>query len=385
LAPRLRPWAKKVHEYFAQLSAKIQETLQGINTVHACGLEENEKNLFTTQLSSYVKTRWQLFCRSLIVGTIIPSLLYFPLYGVLIWIGANEVMHNRLSIGGFMSFFTLFMIATAPVRGLSYLVSTFQPTMASIERLYEFYQYKPPQVRKTYQSLPAEIESISFEGVSFSYHNQKPILENIHLKIMRSKTIALVGDSGSGKTTIVNLLLGFLKPYAGVIRINNNIDLDEVKLEEWLKIIGLIEQDTFIFNRSIYENIKIARLDASKEEIEEAAKKAGLYEFIMSLPQGFQTMVGERGFAISGGERQRIAIARLFLKSPPIIIMDEPTSALDMDTEEKIMKELKILSEGRAVLITTHRHSLLKIADFIYEIKDGEIFDFKEISGTKGV
>lgn len=138
----------------------------------------------------------------------------------------------------------------------------------------------------------------------------------------------------------------------------------------------MMEQDTFIFNRSIYENIQIARLDASKEEIEDAARKAGLLEFIMTLPKGFQTVVGERGFSISGGERQRIAIARIFLKSPQIIIMDEPTSALDKVTEDKIMMELKKLSENKTVLITTHRHSLLKMADLVYEIKNGKICNF---------
>lgn len=378
ITPRIRPWAEKVQECYAQLGARIQETLQGINTIRALGLEEKEKKLFTSQLYSYLKVQWNFLWRHKIFGSGIPTLLYFPFLGLLIWLGITEVMHNNLSVGGFMSFILLFMTATTPLRGLSVLVSGLQPTLASIERLYEFHQYKPPPVRKIYSSLPANIECIHFEGVSFSYDNQKPILNNIDLKIPGSKVVALIGHSGSGKTTLVNLLLGFLKPNAGAIKINDNIELNNIKLEDWLRLIGLMEQDTFVFNRTIYENIQIARLDATEEEIEEATKKAGLYEFIMSLPHGFQTTVGERGFSISGGERQRIAIARIFLKSPPIIIMDEPTSALDIATEDKILKELKKLSENRTVLLVTHRHSLLKMADFVYVIKNGQIYNSQE-------
>jgi len=384
IAPRLRPLAQKVQEHYAQLSAKIQETLQGVNIIRAFGIERNEEKLFISQLSSYLSAQWRFLFRNLLFGSGIPTFLYFPILGLLVWLGTNEVMHDRLSIGGFMSFILLFMTATTPLRGLSVLVSSLQPTIASIERLYELYQYTPFPIRTTYRSLPAEIKCISFNGVNFSYDNQKPILQNINLKIPRSKIVALVGHSGSGKTTVINLLLGFLKPTSGVIKIDN-IDLSEVKLEEWLGLIGLIEQDTFVFNRSIFANIQIARLDASKEKVEEAAKKAGLYEFIMSLPDGFQTIVGERGFSISGGERQRIAIARIFLKSPPIIIMDEPTSALDKETEGKIMKELKNLSENRTVFITTHRTSLLKMAHFVYEIRDGTIFNLKECNTSDAV
>ncbi len=376
IAPRLRPWAKKIQEYYAQLGARIQETLQGINIIHAFGLEENEKKVFASQLYLYLKVQWHFSWRNIIFGSSIPTLLYFPILGVLIWIGINEVMRNSLSVGGFMSFILLFMTATTPLRGLSVLVSGLQPAIASIERLYEFRQYKPSPIKKIYSPLPTNIEYICFERVKFSYDNHKPILNNIHLKIPRSKIVALMGYSGSGKTTLVNLLLGFLKPESGVIRINN-VDLNDVKLEEWLRMIGLMEQDTYIFNRSIYENIQIARLDATEEEIKEATRKAGLYEFIVALPSGFQTVVGERGFSLSGGERQRIAIARIFLKSPPIIIMDEPTSALDRSTEDKILKELKKLAENRTVLITTHRHSLLRMADYVYKIKNGEICNSK--------
>lgn len=376
IAPRIRPWAKKVQESYAQLGARVQETLQGINTIRTFSLENNEKALFASQLYSYLKVQWDYFLRHIIFGSGIPLLLYLPILGLLIWLGINEVMHNSLSVGGFMSFVLLFMMnASAPLRGLSVLASTIQPAVASIERLYEFQQYKSPSVRKKFTQLPTNIECIYFEGIKFSYDDEKYILNDVYLKIPRSKIVAVIGHSGSGKTTLVNLLLGFIKPLEGVIRINNT-DLNDIKLEEWLKIIGMMEQDTFIFNRSIYENIRIARLDASKEEIEDAARKAGLLEFIMTLPKGFQTVVGERGFSISGGERQRIAIARIFLKSPEIIIMDEPTSALDKVTEEKIMMELKKLSENKTVLITTHRHSLLEMADFVYEIKNGRIFNF---------
>lgn len=375
IAPCLRPLAEKMKENYALLSAKIQETLQGVITIRAFGSEEYEKKLFVFQLASYLNSKLRFFYRNLLLGSGIPLLIYFPILGILVWLGINDVMRDSLSIGGFMSFILLFMFATTPLRGLSVVVSSLQPITASIGRLYEFYQYKPPTLQKKYQPMPENIECISFEEVSISYDIKKPILKNISLKIPRSKVVALVGHSGSGKTTVVNLLLGFLKPNTGRIKINNT-ELNDVRLEDWLKSIGLIEQDTFLFNRSIIENIRIARLDVTKEKIEDAAKKAGLYEFIMSLPNGFQTIVGERGFSISGGERQRIAIARVFLKSPPIIVMDEPTSALDLATEEKIIKELKSLSENRTVLVTTHRTSLLKMADFVYEIKEGEILNF---------
>jgi ABC-type bacteriocin/lantibiotic exporter with double-glycine peptidase domain len=372
LGPKLRPWAQKVQENFARLSAKIQESLQAITTIRILNLKKNEQKNFNSQLSFYLNARWRYFCRNLFITSSIPSLLQLPLFGLLIWLGANEVLHNRFTIGGYVSFFFLFLNLMTPISAIAQINGILQPTVSAIDRLYEFYNYKPPTVKRKYIPMPKKIECISFDAINFSYDTRRAVLKNFHLIIPNSQIVAIIGQSGVGKTTLISLLLGLLMPSAGTIRIND-VNLTDIDLEEWRKALGLIEQDTFIFNRSIYENIQIARLETSREEIETAAAKAGLHEFILSLPQGYQTIVGERGFAISGGERQRIAIARIFLKSPSVIIMDEPTSALDISTEQRIMKELKALSKNRTVLLTTHRPSLLKMADIIYKLESGKI------------
>ena len=213
---------------------------------------------------------------------------------------------------------------------------------------------------------------ITFEGVEFSYNEEKDVLNGVSLDIKAGQKVALVGPSGGGKTTICHLIPAFYKLTAGTIRIDG-VDIHDITMESLRANIGIVQQDVFLFNGTIRENILYGRPDATQAEIEEAAARANIHDYIMTLPNGYDTEIGERGVRLSGGQKQRLSIARVFLKNPSILILDEATSALDNTTEILIQQALDALCKGRTTLVVAHRLSTIKNADEIVVIANGKI------------
>ena len=231
---------------------------------------------------------------------------------------------------------------------------------------------EPERDKEGARTLERVEGSIRFENVSCDYGTGRDVLHGINLNIEKGRTFALVGPSGGGKTTICHLIPNFYKPSNGRIYIDG-IDIEDVTLDSLRKSIGIVQQDVYLFNASVRENILYGRPDATEDEIVEAAKRANIHDYIMNMPDGYDTEIGERGVRLSGGQKQRLSIARVFLKNPPILILDEATSALDNTTEILIQSALDELCRGRTTIVVAHRLSTIKNADEIAVISDGVI------------
>jgi len=227
----------------------------------------------------------------------------------------------------------------------------------------------PQRNGKTIRRLEGDVV---FDSVSFSYPESDPVLRDVNLHIQRGTITAIVGQSGAGKSTILDLLNGFYQNYSGRILADGN-ELRSIDLLSWRKLLGFVSQDAFIFNTTVWENILLGNPDATKEQVVEAAQKAGAYSFIQNLPGGFGTILGDRGMAISGGERQRIAIARALVREPDFLIFDEATSSLDTESEQAILKAVEQMRGDKTILMITHRLSTIKNADVIYGLEDARV------------
>jgi subfamily B ATP-binding cassette protein MsbA len=306
------------------------------------------------------------------------------------WFGASEIQNGRMTIGDYVVFMTYTLTLTGTTGSIFYAYTSIQPTLASLDRLVEMFKIVPEYDRDQKGKLliiPDKIYGeIKYENVSFSYEVNKPVLTDICFTARQGETIALVGPSGAGKTTLVNLMLKFYSPQNGRIFLDGKDlkDIDPV----WLRRqISIVSQDIFLFDDTIENNIKYGRPSASHEEVIEAAKMARIHGDIMQMPNGYDTKVGERGMKLSTGQRQRVSIARAFLKNSPILIFDEPTSALDVETEQAIKESLKELVEGKTTFIISHRMTMVDVADRILVVSEGKIVQdgtHKVLSGIEG-
>ena len=263
-----------------------------------------------------------------------------------------------------------------PIKRLTDFAQQLQDGMTGFERFIEIMDIEPDIVDSENAKDIEDIKgNIEFKNVSFSYNNDEDtVLSNLNLEIDAGKTVALVGPSGAGKTTLCHLIPRFYELKEGEILLDG-IDIKDIKLQSLRKNIGLVQQDVFLFTGTVKDNIAYGNPLASDEEIIEAAKKASIHDFIMELPDGYETYVGEKGVKLSGGQKQRISIARLFLKNPPILILDEATSALDNETEIMIQQSLEKLSHGRTTLVIAHRLSTIKNADEILVLTNDGIVE----------
>jgi len=260
-----------------------------------------------------------------------------------------------------------------PIEKINAIVESYPQGFAGFKRFVELMDTAPDVAdAPDAVELKEFREDIVYDGVSFSYEGERQILRDIHLVIRKGETVAFVGPSGAGKTTICSLLPRFYDVDSGEIRIDG-IDIRRYTQESLRKQIGIVQQDVFLFNGTIRENIMYGKLDATEEEVWEAARRAKLEEMILAQPDGLDTVIGERGVKLSGGQKQRLAIARMFLKNPPILILDEATSALDTETEQAIQQSLAELSEGRTTLVIAHRLATIKDADRIVVVTEDGI------------
>ncbi|MDE1566755.1 ABC transporter ATP-binding protein [Aquabacter sp. P-9] len=345
-------------------NARIEENVGGIRVVQAFANEDHERQLFAADNGLYRTTK--LAAYKLMAGNLALSYLGMRLTQVVVMLaGTWFVIRGDLSNGGFVSFLLLVGVFFRPLEKIAAVVEIYPKGIAGFRSYLDFLATRPDVAdRPGARPLGPVRGEIRYEDVSFGYTPGKSVLNHLSVHIQAGETVAFVGPSGAGKTTLCSLLPRFYEPTSGRITIDG-ADVRDVTLASLRRSIGIVQQDVFLFAGTIRENIAYGRLDADEADIREAARKARLDEMIASLPAGLDTIIGERGVKLSGGQKQRLAIARMFLKDPPILILDEATSALDSETEFEIQKALAALSEGRTTLVIAHRLSTVRNADRI--------------------
>ncbi|MGK9236517.1 ABC transporter ATP-binding protein/permease [Inquilinus limosus] len=345
-------------------NVRIEENVGGIRVVQAFANEEHERRLFAQDNQNYRRTKLDAY-RIMAASTSLSYLSMRLIQMVVMIAGAYFVLTGRLSEGGFVGFLLLVNVFFRPIDKINSVIETYPKGIAGFRRYTELLDTEPDIVdRPGAADVPALRGDIRYEGVSFGYGDGTPVLRGIDLAIRAGETVAFVGPSGAGKTTICSLLPRFYEVQGGRITIDG-IDIRDMTLASLRRQIGVVQQDVFLFAGTIRENIAYGRLDATEAEIMEAARRARLDGVIAGLPDGLDTVIGERGVKLSGGQKQRLAIARMFLKNPPILILDEATSALDTETEQAIQQSLADLSEGRTTLVIAHRLATIQHADRI--------------------
>ncbi len=365
---KMRQAQRRVRRRVADINAKLENSLSGIRVAKAFANEEHEKEIFQQGNSEFRGAKKEsykymgLFQTGLdTLGNVlnVTILVFGGIFFVRGEINATDILTFVLYISTFMK----------PITKLSNFTQQFETGMTGFERLLEILDTDPDiQDKPGAKTLDNVRGEIRFNNVTFSYNeDDAKVLHHIDMTIPAGKMVALVGPSGGGKTTMCHLIPRFYEVEGGSITIDGK-NIQDVTMRSLRKNIGLVQQEVFLYSGTIRENIMYGRLDASEEEMIEAAKAANIHDFIMTLPNGYDTDIGQRGVRLSGGQKQRIAIARLFLKNPPILILDEATSALDNETEVKIQKALDRLAEGRTCLVIAHRLSTIRNADQIVVI-----------------
>ena len=357
----------------------LQETLSGIRVVKAFAMEKFEVKRFMSETKKYFSLTFkQENLRNL--STPINDLIGVSLGVILLWIGANEVIvHGNLTPDGFIRFIIYLFAMLQPARKLGNVNAQIQGGLASAERVFSIIDIKSNITNPIH---PVEIQEftnhIKFNNVSFQYENSENlILSSININIHRGEVLALVGSSGAGKSTFADLIPRFYDVSSGEIIIDG-IDIRKLTVENLRSLMGIVSQDTILFNDTVAHNISYGLPEAGIDEIRQAAKTANALEFIDNLPNGFDTIIGEKGTRLSGGQRQRISIARALLKNPEILILDEATSALDTESERKVQEAIDTLVQNRTVIVIAHRLSTITKADQIIVLDEGKIVE----SGT---
>lgn len=382
----IRWYAKRIHKASLEhqnqegiVSARLQEVLSSIRLVQAFGREPIEQKQFDAVCDRSVVTRLKssLVQQSfgLLTAVILASGTAF-----LFWVGTREVLSGKLTVGEFVVFNAYLAMLYAPLSVLSYASSSVQSALGGAARLFEILDGEVEVCdRPEAFPLPRAQGRLAVENVTFGYAPDNMVLKGVDLVVEPGETVGIVGETGGGKSTLLSLLLRFYDPWSGRVSMDGH-DLRSLTLESVRRNIAYVPQETLLLSGTIRENIAYALPSAGEEEIINAAGLAEAHDFISGLPQGYDTPVGERGVRLSVGQRQRIAIARAFLKNAPVVLLDEPTSALDAETEARLVETLERLMNGRTVLIVGHRLSTIRRADRIVVLNKGQIVE----SGTHG-
>lgn len=351
-----------------KINATLENSISGIRLSKAYNNSAYEFDRFERDNKGFVRARKRAY-RSMGIFhsgmTLCMDVLRIAMYlagGIFVATGKIDI----IVFTTFSLYITLFM---SPIEKLVGFIEQYQNGMTGFKRFIEIIDEKPEEDAPDAIDLPSVKGNIEFENVSFGYNEAKTVLSDFSFKLDAGRTLALVGPSGGGKTTICHLIPRFYEVIGGRIFIDGK-DITTVKRESLRKNIGIVSQDVFLFDSTIYENIAYGNPDATEEEVINAAKLANLHEFVSSLPDGYNTLIGERGVKLSGGQKQRVSIARVFLKNPPILILDEATSALDNATELMIQQSLEALCAGRTTIVVAHRLTTIKNADEILVIND---------------
>lgn len=368
---RVRNMSGEVREKYANIQKDLQELLSGIFIIKAFTGEKSAAIRLVSSVKQAIKKDVRLGILSSVAG--ISSVIISaagPL--VLIWYGCAEIMRGALTVGELIAFNAFLHYLFGPTHALFNLNITIQRSLAACQRIFEMLDISPEREVKGAKPLEVNHGKVVFENVSFSYDGKEPILQNISLEAKPGEIVAIVGRSGVGKTTLVNLIPRFYELKEGRILIDGQ-DIRSAKLKSLRQNIGIVSQETFLFSDSVKENIRFGRRNARDDEITHAAKLAFADEFIRNLEQGYDTKVGERGVRLSGGEKQRISIARAILKNPKILILDEATSNLDSESEQLIQEAITPLMKNRTTFVIAHRLSTILNADKIIVLDEGKI------------
>ena len=360
-ADRIRQASSEFHSAEGHVSASAEGTLSSVRLVQAFAREDYEAEKFSRQCQQSYSSNLRLTMTQLWSGVVVSGVTAGSLGGVT-YIGASHALSGQISTGELLVFLAYLQMLYTPLQTLSYSSWSVGWAVAGAQRVFEILD-TPEDVRDMPTAVPLRRVrgAIEFRDVGFAYGPDRPVFSQLSFTVNAGETVAIVGTSGVGKTTLLSLILRFYDPTAGVIRLDG-IDIRTVKLQSLREQISIVLQDPILLGSTIQENIAYGRLTASYEAIVEAAKAAGAHDFIMSLPDGYRTEVGEHGVRLSVGQRQRIAIARAFLKDAPLLILDEPTSALDLRTEATVVDSLERLMHGRTTFVVTHRLSLARQA-----------------------
>lgn len=363
---------REMNDSDTDANTKAIDSLLNFETVKYFGNEAMEAKRFDSSMARYEKAATQTWT-SLGWLNFGQAVIFGVGMAIVMVMSALEVRAGTQSIGDFVFINALLMQLSIPLNFIGFIYREIRQGLTDIEQMFDLLDVKQ-EVSDKPGAKPLQVDkgAIRFDDVHFAYDSNRPILKGISFEVPAGKTVAIVGPSGAGKSTISRLLFRFYDIQSGSVTIDGQ-DVRDVTQESLRKVIGMVPQDTVLFNDTIAYNIRYGRTDATEEEVEKAAEMAQISRFIQHLPDGYKSMVGERGLKLSGGEKQRVAIARTILKAPPILILDEATSALDTATEQEIQSALDIVSRGRTTLVIAHRLSTVIGADEIIVLKDGLI------------
>ena len=370
---RMRSAFTRSRQATAVINASLENSISGIRVTKAFtnSAKETEKfehgnTLFKEASRDAYKAMGQFHSGTTFITDI---------FNVVILIAGGLFLYDgKITFADYSAFIVSINLFLGPVNTLIRFMEQYQSGVAGFERFVEVLDMKPEMDRDGAKDVPRLKGEIEFDDVTFAYDGEHDVLKHIDMKIKPGQTFALVGPSGGGKTTICHLIPHFYQVEKGRILLDG-MDIRDITMESLRRNIGIVQQDIYLFNASIRDNILYGRLDATEEEVIEAAKRANIHDYIMTLEEGYDTVIGERGVRLSGGQKQRLCIARVFLKNPPMLILDEATSALDNTTEIMIQQALDELCKGRTTLVVAHRLSTIKNADAIAVISDGRILE----------
>ena len=371
---KIRASGSRIQGATADLTSILQEVVSSARVIKSFVREAYEIDRFEAQNMHNFRAQMKYVKLS---ATLTPTIEFVAAIGVtmILWFGGNSVIDGDITAGALVAFLTYAVNISNPIKRLSRVIANIQKALAAADRVFDVLDLPELiQNKSNAQLLPHVKGNVSFNNVSFAYNTDEPILDNVSFSATPGQVVALVGPSGAGKSTVASLLPRFYDVTGGSIVIDG-LDIREVTMESLREQVGIVPQETMLFNGSVYDNILYGRLDATEEEVMAASKAANAHNFITELPNGYDTQLGDRGVNISGGQRQRIAIARAILKNPQILILDEATSALDTESERVVQEALDRLMVGRTSFVIAHRLSTIKNADKILVMEKGKIVE----------
>ena len=373
LKKKMRKAFSESRKAVAVINAALESSISGIRVTKAFTNSEKEQEKFEVGNRQFVAARKSAYNA---MGQFLSTTSFITnVFNVVVLIAGGLFLYNGIiGFGDYSAFIISVNLFITPLITLINFMEQYQDGITGFERFLEIMDAEPEKDGESAKDIGKVSGHIRFENVSYSYGTGENVLNNVSMDIPTGETFALVGPSGGGKTTICHLIPHFYDVTQGKIFIDDT-EIHDITLDSLRKNIGIVQQDIYLFNASIKENILYGRLDATDQEVIEAAKRANIHDYIMSMEDGYDTQIGERGVRLSGGQKQRLSIARVFLKNPPILILDEATSALDNTTEILIQKSLDELCKGRTTIVVAHRLSTIKNADEIAVISDGSIIE----------
>jgi ATP-binding cassette, subfamily B, bacterial MsbA len=387
IGKKLRKISIAMQESMSDINSQLFESIYGIGIVKSFSAEDYQSEKFKAYNNRYYKMLMKSVKR---MGLISPlgEFVGVICMSTVLWLGGKEVVEGRLSAGAFLGFLAALLSLIKPFKRLSRLYGINVQAQAAIERVFRIID-KEPTVKDAEHvvAMPDFKDAIEFRNIDFSYDKEKPVLNDINVILPKGKILAMVGLSGAGKSTLAGLLPRFYEPGNGAVLVDGK-DIKEFSIASLRERIGIVTQETILFNDSIHNNIAFGKPESKREDVVKAAKAANAHNFIEKLPDGYDAFIGDRGMKLSGGEKQRIAIARALFKDPPILILDEATSQLDTESERLVQEAIDRLMANRTVLVIAHRLSTVEHADKIIVLESGHIVEcgtHKELCEKRGI